>query len=186
LRAGGIVSGGSTISMQLARILRGSPRTWSGKLSQVLWALRIERHVPKQAILEHYLNRVPLGQGAVGVEAAAALYFSASATEVSLGQAALLAGLARAPSRDTPIVSAGRAGQRRRLALERLVSSSYVTRATAERAESEPLLSRDHTQPFLAPHFTTHVVDWIERGGAPVLATSRPSLDLPLQAELER
>jgi penicillin-binding protein 1C len=185
LRARHIVSGASTISMQLARILRASPRSWSGKLSQALWALRIERHLPKQTILEQYLNRVPLGQGAVGVEAAASLYFSSTATDLSLGQAALLAGLARAPSRDTPLVSAGRALQRRRAALERLVVSSYVTRATAERAASEPLLARSRTHLFLAPHFTTRVVDWIERDTVQAQGTWRTSLDLPLQVELE-
>jgi penicillin-binding protein 1C len=185
LRAGRIVSGGSTISMQLARMLRGSPRSWSGKLTQALWALRIERHLAKQAILEQYLNRVPLGQGAIGVEAAAGLYFSTSATVVSLGQAALLAGLARAPSRDTPLVSAGRAGARRRAALERLVSASYVTRATARRAASEPLLARSRALPFLAPHFTTQVVNWIEREQGPAQGIWRTSLDLPLEAELE-
>lgn len=185
LRAGRVVSGGSTISMQLARILRGTPRSWSGKLSQALWALRLERRLPKQVILEHYLNRVPLGQGAVGVEAASTLYFGSSASEVSLGQAALLAGLARAPSRDTPLVSAGRARQRRRAALDRLVSSSYVTGATADRAAAEPLLAGGRTQQFQAPHFTTHVVNWIEHDVGPAQGTWRTSLDLPLQIELE-
>ena len=119
LRARRIVSGGSTITMQLARLLRPSGRTWGGKAMQALWALRLERHLPKQAILEQYLNRVPLGQGAVGVEAAATLYFGAHADELSLGQAALLAGLARAPSSDNPLVSPSRARARRRTALER-------------------------------------------------------------------
>ena len=85
LRAGRIVSGGSTITMQLARALHPTARNWSGKLGQALWALRLERHLSKQAILEQYLNRVPLGQGAVGVEAAAGLYFGSSATDLSLG-----------------------------------------------------------------------------------------------------
>jgi len=97
LRARRIVSGGSTITMQLARILRPSPRTWLGKGAQLLWALRLERQLDKQTILEQYLNRLPLGQGTNGVESAASLYFGATAAELSLGQAALLAGLGRAP-----------------------------------------------------------------------------------------
>ncbi len=95
--------------MQLARMLRPAPRTWAGKARQVAWALRIERHLDKQTILEQYLNRVPLGQGATGVEDGASLYFASRAADVSLGQAAMLAGLARAPSSDNPLVSRRRA-----------------------------------------------------------------------------
>src|SRR6266550_1124412 len=105
VRAGHVVSGGSTLTMQLARLLRGTPRTLPGKISQVLWAWRLDAHLDKAAILEQYLNRVPLGQGTAGVAAAAALYFDANAQQVSLGQAALLAALAHAPSHDNPLVS---------------------------------------------------------------------------------
>src|SRR5207253_9150295 len=122
LRAGHVVSGASTITMQLARLLRpaASGRTWGAKLLQVLWALRLERHLAKQAILEQYLNRVPLGQGAIGVAAGARLYFDASATRLSLAQAALLAGPARAPSTANAFVSIERAQTRRARALSRL------------------------------------------------------------------
>ncbi|MGH7615133.1 MAG: transglycosylase domain-containing protein, partial [Gemmatimonadales bacterium] len=105
LRAGSVVSGASTIPMQLARLLRGTPRTFPGKLSQILWALRLDVHLDKQTVLEQYLNRVPLGQGTAGVTAAADLYFGASPRSVSLGQAALLASLAHAPARDNPFAA---------------------------------------------------------------------------------
>src|SRR6266516_2769815 len=93
LRARHVVSGASTLTMQLARLLRpaASGHTWSAKALQVLWALRLEGHLTKQAILEQYLNRVPLGQGTIGVAAAARLYFDASATRLSLAQTAFLA-----------------------------------------------------------------------------------------------
>jgi penicillin-binding protein 1C len=185
LRAGRVVSGGSTITMQLARALHPTARSWSGKLRQALWALRLERHLSKQAILEQYLNRVPLGQGAVGVEAAAALYFGASASDLSLGQAALLAGLARAPSSDNPLVSPRRAERRRAFALGRLVVRGYATPPTIGRAAGEPLLGRDRSRPFLAPHFTTRVVQWAEREGSIAVGTWRTSLDLSLQSDLE-
>ena len=132
IRARRIVSGGSTMTMQLARLLRPGGRTWTGKASQVRWALRLERRLPKQTILEQYLNRVPLGQGAVGVEAAAGLYFGAHAAELSLGQAALLAGLARAPSGDNPLVSPRRARARRTSALARLVATGYASALSAD------------------------------------------------------
>ncbi len=81
------------------RLLEPRKRTWGAKALAALRALALERLTTKDAILEQYLNRVPLGQGAVGVGAAARLYFGASARELSVGQAALLAGLAAAPSR---------------------------------------------------------------------------------------
>ncbi|HYC32265.1 MAG TPA: transglycosylase domain-containing protein, partial [Gemmatimonadales bacterium] len=185
LRAGRIVSGGSTLTMQLARMLRPLPRSWAGKVRQTLWALRLERHLGKQAILEQYLNRVPLGQGAEGVDAAAALYFAASAADVTLGQAATLAGIAPAPSTDNPLVSPGRAARRRAATLARLVESGYAGGVTARRAGTEPVGRPTGAPPFLAPHFTTRVVGWMERGSRGALGTWRTSLDLGLQTEIE-
>src|ERR1041385_1822150 len=75
-----VVSGASTITMQLARMLTGSSRSPVGKFSQSLWALRLEHHLTKQQILEQYLDRVPLGQATLGVESAAQLYFARSAS----------------------------------------------------------------------------------------------------------
>ena len=186
LRAGRVVSGGSTITMQVARMLRPGARGWSGKARQALWALRLERHIGKQAILEQYLNRVPLGQGAVGVTAAAALYYDARAGDLSLGQAALLAGLARAPSSDNPLVSPARAGRRRDQALDRLVALGFASTAAAVRARREPLIARGRPAPFLAAHFTTRVLRWADEGRSAAQGTWHTSLDLPLQRELER
>ncbi len=182
LRAGRVRSGASTITMQLARLLRPSGRTWAGKVTQALWALRLERHLSKQQILEQYLNRVPLGQGTVGVEAAAALYFNASATSLSLGQAALLAGLASAPSTANPFVSLDQARARRALVLRRVARSGYADEAALGRAEREPLVTRPAKAPFLAPHFTSRVLQWLEDS---LHGTWHTSLDLPLQTALE-
>jgi penicillin-binding protein 1C len=181
-----VVSGASTITMQVARMLRPVSRSWTGKVVQALWALRLERHLTKQQILEQYLNRVPLGQGAVGVDAAAGLYFGASAHEVSLGQAALLAGLAHAPSSDNPLVSQRRARARRAFALTRLRRDGYATEAVALRAGAEPVLEPVAGRPFLAPHFTTRVLSWAgEDSVALSQGTIRTSLDLALQTRLE-
>ncbi len=182
LAAGRVVSGASTITMQLARILRPVPRTPTGKLRQALWAIRLEHHFDKATILEQYLNRVPLGQSAVGVEAAAALYFGARASAVSLGEAALLAGLARAPSSHNPFVSAGRARARRATVLALLAKEGYATAADTVRAADEPVLGVGARSGFLAPHFVTHLLAgaWIPASG-----TWRSSLDLGLQTELE-
>jgi penicillin-binding protein 1C len=185
LRAGRIVSGGSTITMQLARILQPSPRTWLGKGAQVVWALRLERHLDKQTILEQYLNRLPLGQGSNGVESAASLYFGATATELSLGQAALLAGLARAPSADTPLVSPGRAEARRAYVLRRLRAAGYAFGDAVVRAAAEPLLARSRPTRFMAAHFTTRVLGELDRSGETLPTGWRTSLDLALQQEVE-
>jgi len=184
LRARRVRSGASTITMQLARLLQpGAGRTWHGKVIQTFWALRLEAHLSKQQILEQYLNRVPLGQGTVGVDAAAALYFNASATRLSLGQAALLAGLASAPSTDNPFVAPERARSRRALVLGRIGRYGYATADQVDRASREPLVPARATPPFLAPHFTSRVLQWLDTSAA--RGVWRTSLDLPLQTALE-
>src|SRR5438093_7408678 len=186
LRARRVRSGASTITMQLARLLSaGGSRTWHGKVIQAFWALRLEAHLSKQQILEQYLNRVPLGQGTVGVDAAAALYFNASAARLSLGQAALLAGLASAPSTDNPFVAPDRARNRRALVLNRIGRSGYATADQLDRAGREPLVVPRSTPPFLAPHFTSRVLQWLDTAAVGGGGTWRTSLDLPLQTALE-
>jgi penicillin-binding protein 1C len=185
LTGGRVVSGASTIPMQLARLIRPSGHTLVAKMTQALWALRLERHLGKQEILEQYLNRVPLGQGAVGVPAAADLYFDASAARLSLGQAALLAGLASAPSADNPFVAPDRSRERRATALRRMAALGYVTAQDAARAAAEPVAVPRVRTPFLAPHFTTRVLQAAEDSGLTLAGTWRTSLDLRLQTALE-
>ena len=187
LRTGHVVSGASTITMQLARLLRPAAggRTWGAKLLQVLWALRLERHLTKQTILEQYLNRVPLGQGTIGVAAAARLYFDASATHLSLAQAALLAGLARAPSTANPFVSAERARTRRGRALIRMRDAGYAAGPELAWAADEPLIPRRSAAPFLAPHYTSRLLAWSDERGESLDGLQRTSLDLALQTRLE-
>ncbi len=183
LRARQIVSGASTITMQVSRLVLDLDRNWSGKLAQTLWALRIERHLDKSRILEIYLNRVPLGQGAVGVAAASALYFASPASNLSTGQAALLAGLARAPSRDNPLVDAGHAVDRRARVLGRMVQLGYISRADSVRASVEAAV-RKRENVFAAPHFTTRLL--ADRGdGLAISGTVRTTLDLALQQAIE-
>lgn len=184
-RARQVVSGASTITMQLARLLAPGERSWSGKLTQALWAVRLELHLDKQRILEEYLNRVNLGQATVGVGAASALYFDAAASDVSIAQAATLAGLAHAPSRDNPYASATRARARRRHALRRMRLLGYARREDVARAMEEPLIAMRRTPPFLAPHFTTRVLTWAASDSGTGQRVVRTSLDLELQRALE-
>jgi penicillin-binding protein 1C len=187
VRARRIVSGASTIAMQTARLLHPTPRSISGKVVQTLWALRLGAHLSRQEMLEQYLNRIQLGQGAVGVESGAALYFGVSAREVSLGQAAMLAGLAHAPSADNPLVSPRRARARRTLALARMRGAGVAAESDVALALEEPVLAIAPVQRFLAPHFTTHLLSALgdtlaqgSRGGE-----WRTSLDYSLQRDVE-
>ena len=171
-----IVSGASTITMQLARIERAPGHGLLPKLRQMLWAWRIEAHHGKQRILEHYLNRVPLGQGAVGVSAASRLYFGTAAAHLSLGQAATIAGLAAFPN--APDRARGRATALRRMQRLGFADSASITVALAE-----PLPQAIRATPFRAPHFTTRVLALA--GDDSAGAALRTSIDLALQAELE-
>lgn len=191
LRAGRIVSGASTLTMQTARLLAGTDRDWGGKLSQAFWALRLERHLSKQQILEQYLNRVHLGQGTVGVAAATSFYFDSPPDGISAGQAAMLAGLAHSPASDNPYRSARRAGTVRARALARMRAAGFVRDDDVRRALSEPLLRIGRTAGFRAPHFTTRALEWAQDSGlveANALGADgvlRTSLDLSLQSALE-
>jgi penicillin-binding protein 1C len=183
LRGGRVLAGASTITMQLARIYHGTPRSLAGKVVQVLQSWRLEWHLDKATILEQYLNRVPLGQGAVGVPAAAALYFNQSSGDLSLGEAALLAGLARAPSSNNPLISASRAALRRRVGLIRLEATGYASAVDVARAELEPIMSVRGRVPFLAPHFTSRILSSEQDSSTQNLW--RTSLDLVLQQAVE-
>lgn len=184
---GGRRAGASTLTMQTVRLLHPLPRSWTGKARQAAWALRLDAHRDKDAILEEYLNRVPLGQASVGVSAAASLYFGASARELSLGQAALLAGIARSPSRDNPLVSPARARARRDVVLARMRALGLATADEVARARREPVLPAEVRPAFLAPHFTTRVLQWAreEAEGREPDGLLRTSLDLELQTLLE-
>lgn len=185
VRAGRVVSGGSTISMQLARLLRPLPRSFPGKAAQLFWALRLDAHLSKQTILEQYLNRVPLGQGTIGVEEAAALYLGASARDLSTGQAALLAGLAGAPSRDNPLVSPKRAAARRALVLARMRRAGAVTPGEVTEAAAEPVFIESGDRAFHAPHYTAALLARFDTASRSPSGDLRTALDLPLQEALE-
>ena len=131
--------GGSTITQQLARGLFLTPeKNISRKIKEALLAVEIERQYSKEKILELYFNLVYFGHGAYGVEAAAQTYFKKSVVDLSLAEAATLAGLPSAPNRFSPIVDPARARRRREHVLNRMVSEKYVTREEADAAGRVP------------------------------------------------
>jgi len=158
LRAGRVVSGASTITMQLARLLTPSDKTLPGKIGEMIRARHIERALSKQAILEQYLNRAPYGAGAIGVEAASRRYFGKPSTHLSLAEAALIAGLPKAPTRLNPLRYPDRARARQRKVLSRMRATGAITRAEHDRAAGEALIYRGAPPPLDAMHFTDHVL----------------------------
>lgn len=127
IRAGRTVQGGSTLSQQLAKNLFLSPdRTLGRKAEELLLALWLEMRLPKTDILELYLNRVYFGGGAYGIEAAARRYFDKPASQLKLSEAAVLAGLLKAPSKYSPHASPGLARSRARLVLKRMLAAGYI------------------------------------------------------------
>jgi penicillin-binding protein 1A len=164
LRAGHVVQGGSTITQQLAKNLFLTPdRTFTRKIQETLLALWLEHKFSKQQILEIYLNRVYLGAGTYGVDAAARRYFDKSARDVSLYEAAVIAGLLKAPSRFSPANDKERAAQRAEQVLANMVDAGVITQAQAQTAAQQktqlakaPSLSRG------GRYFADWIVDQIE------------------------
>ncbi|MBI1186904.1 MAG: PBP1A family penicillin-binding protein [Alphaproteobacteria bacterium] len=140
LQAGRTVQGGSTITQQLARNLFLNPRqTVRRKVQEMVIASRIEQLLSKDDILELYLNRLYLGERAFGVDAAARRYFGRPATELTLAQAAILAGLPKAPSRSAPTENLERAQARQRLVLQAMVEARYITAEQRDAAAAEEI-----------------------------------------------
>ncbi len=182
LRTRSIVSGGSTITMQLARLRFDLPRTPLGKLEELLLALRIEAGTNKAAIAEAYVNRVPMGGDLVGVEAGARTYFGMPAADLDLAHAAFLAALPNDPVRLDPYAHAVALEQRRRWVLARMVATGAATAADAADATSEHIdvLPRGGGI-AAAPHLLFRLA-----GSVPPSATHvRTTLDRDLQAFAE-
>jgi penicillin-binding protein 1A len=138
LKAGETVQGASTISQQLARNLFLSPaQTINRKLREMVLASRIERRLSKNDILELYLNRVYLGDQAYGVDAAARRFFNKSANDLSLAEAAILAGLPKAPSRSAPTENLQAALARQHVVLDAMVDANFITARQRDAARAE-------------------------------------------------
>lgn len=144
-QGGRIVQGGSTITQQYVRQAFpqiGTDRTFSRKLKEAFWAVKLERSSSKEEILEHYLNTVYFGRGAYGVEAAARTYFKVSASEVTPGQAAYLAGIIRAPERYQIAEDPAKATTIRNQIVGQLQEMNLWTPVQAEAARAEDLVAQ--------------------------------------------
>jgi 1A family penicillin-binding protein len=143
LRAGKAVQGGSTITQQLARQSLGREKTLRRKLKELLIAIELERHYTKREILELYLNKVYFGDGLYGIEAASRGYFGKRAAELTIAEAALLAGLLQAPSAYAPTVNPEKARARRGVVLQAMVDTNVISQTEHERAARAPIRLQD-------------------------------------------
>ncbi len=156
--AGRLVQGGSTLTQQLAKNLFLKPeRTLKRKIQEVVLAFWLEAEYSKAEILEMYLNRVYLGSGAYGVDAAARRYFGKPAQNVTLAEAAVLAGLLKAPSRYSPRADPARAEGRAKLVLAAMAEEGYITADEARIAEAHPA----RTKARYVDGSENYVADWV-------------------------
>lgn len=188
-RHGRIVQGGSTLTQQVAKTLFLAPdRSLKRKGQELLLALWLERAYSKEEILGLWLNRVYFGAGAYGIDAAARLFFGVPASGLSVWQAAVLAGLPRAPSRLNPRADPEAAIRRGRVVLAAMVAADLLTREAARRAEAEASRGFAPAPPRGAGWFADWATDRLPRlppeaGGDFVLRTT---LDPGLQSAAER
>ncbi len=139
-RSGRTAEGASTITMQVARNFFLSPeKTYTRKLKEVLLALKIERELTKDEILDLYMNKIYLGNRAYGFAAAAQVYFGKTLDQLTLPEMAMLAGLPKAPSRDNPFNNAGAALARRAYVLRRMLKLGFIDQASYDAALANPL-----------------------------------------------
>lgn len=149
LASGHIQTGGSTITMQVAKnFFLTNERSFSRKINEILLALQIERELSKNEILELYVNKIYLGNRAYGVEAAAQVYYGKSIRDLSLAQLAMIAGLPKAPSRYNPLVNPQRSMERRDWILGRMYKLGAIDKARYDAALAEPIDARHHVQPI--------------------------------------
>jgi penicillin-binding protein 1A len=187
LRSGRKEQGSSTLTMQLSRLLFLTPeKTYERKVKEVILAFQIEKNFTKEEIFTLYCNQVYFGHGNYGVEAASEFFFGKPVKEVTLAEAALLAGLPQNPARLSPIESSEHALARRNHVLDRMVEAGYIGPAQADAARLEPIVLHVRKDPpSIAPHFLEEVRKYLEReygsqriyqGGLKVFTTLSPDI----------
>jgi len=189
MKAGRVVQGGSTLTQQLAKNLFLSPdQNMKRKVQELMLAVWLEMKFSKQEILALYLNRVYFGAGAYGIEAASQRYFDKSAKQLTVGEAALLAGLLKAPSRYSPVSESERAATRATVVLNEMVDAGVITPEQRAAAVTEPVrVSRT-----LATQHAQYFIDWLDKqirelvGDPTEDMIVETTLDLTLQTQAER
>jgi penicillin-binding protein 1A len=170
--AGHIVQGASTITQQVAKMMYLSPeKKYTRKLKEAILAYKIDKYLNKDEILNLYLNQIYLGHGTYGIESAALGYFGKSAKDLKLQEAALLAGLPKAPSTYSPFLHYEKAKQRQIYVLTRMMEDGYISKEEMEKASAAPLKLRPiRPKDKVAAYFVENVRRYVqEKYGADVL-----------------
>lgn len=154
IKAGRVVRGGSTITMQVARMMEPKPRTIRNKIIEMFRALQLEARYSKDEILRLYLNTAPYGGNIVGSAAASRIYFNKPQNRLSLGEAALLAAIPNSPSRLRPDLYHANAVRAREKVLRRMVTFGKISEEKLREAVSEPIPTTRYPMPFSASHLT--------------------------------
>ena len=186
LRAGGVVEGGSTITQQLAKNLFLTPeRSFKRKIQEALLALWLERRFSKQELLAIYFNRVYLGAGTYGADAAARRYFGRPVGELSLAECAMIAGLLKAPSRFNPASDPAAARARASEVIDNMVEAGFIDAGAAEGAKLAPL---DLVGPRVAGGAGRYAADWVVSRAADYIGTVAGDIVITttIDAQLER
>jgi penicillin-binding protein 1A len=194
-RRGRIVEGGSTITQQLTKVLFLTPdKSLERKMKEVVLALELERRYSKDRILEMYLNQVYFGHGAYGVEAAARTYFGKSVSELTVREAALIAGLPRAPTTYSPFEHGDLAKKRREVVLRRMVEYGALPETDAKRLTKSDLgLIPPERRRTTGQYFLEYVqqgleakygADMVFKGGLNVYTTLNPTMQLAAEQAL--
>jgi penicillin-binding protein 1A len=189
-------AGASTLTQQLARNL--FPQTVGfqlgdmsieRKIKEAIVAMQIEKRFTKREILTFYANQMLFGHGTYGVEAAARLYFGKSAKDLTLDEAALLAGIVQLPARQSPYVNMEAAKRRRAYVLQRMADERYITQAEADAAKERPIVTQGQPNPppGIAPYFVEEIRQHLEEAyGAKALYESGLSVTTTLDVQLQR
>ncbi len=187
-------AGASTLTQQLARkLFLTDEKTWERKIKEALLAIQIEKRYTKHEIFTLYCNQMYFGHGVYGVEAASQLYFGKSAKDLTLEEAALIAGILQGNVRQSPYVNMDAALRRRNYTLGRMAEVGFISAAEAEDAKQKPITLRGEPsgQPSVAPYFVEEVRKELEaRYGAKRLYENglsiQTALDVPLQEAANR
>src|SRR5262245_21859276 len=185
--------GASTLTQQLARNLKeqfglSNEKSFERKIREAILAIQIEKRYTKKEIFTIYCNQMYLGHGAYGVEAASRLYFNKTNKQLSLEEAALIAGIFQTPERQSPFVDMKRAVARRNVVLQRMADERYITQQVADAAKQQPIVTRGapNQAPGIAPYFVEEVRKHLEKEyGVKMLYENglavRTTLDVRLQ-----
>jgi penicillin-binding protein 1A len=186
LRHGHMAEGASTITQQLARNLFLTPdQNVRRKIQEVILAVQLEQHFSKKEILALYMNRVYFGAGAYGIEAASQRYFNKPASQLTVGEVAILAGLLKSPTHYSPISDRERAARRATIVLDKMVQTGAITPAQRTEAFQHPV----NVSPTLASQHAQYFIDWVDGQVRQLMGAQQQqdlvvetTLDLPLDA----